>query len=92
MPFVKEQKFTKTPFKKQADVLSAFLRTNPIVNDDEKTSIQETVGVLTWLNMLQLHWTKNKVTSVPKEVIPEDMFDKIFGGRSPKSPVDPVID
>jgi hypothetical protein len=87
MAFVKDQKFTKTPFKKQADVLSSFLRTNPMVNDDEKASLQETVGVLTWLNMLQIHWDKTKTTEIPKEI-----HEKLFEGRGPKSPVDPVID
>lgn len=85
MPFIKEQKFTKTPFKKQADVLTQLLRTNPILNDEDKTSIQETVGVLIWLNQVQIHWVKNKTTDIPA-----DLAAHIFEGRKPQSPVDPV--
>ena len=87
MAIVKEQKFTKTPFKKQADVLSAILRTNPMMNDDEKVSVQETVGVLTWLNMLQIHWAKNKDQA---GTVPPEISEKIFEGRGPQSPVNPV--
>jgi hypothetical protein len=80
---VKEQKFTKTPFKKQADVISGVLRTNPILNDDEKKSLQETVGVLTWLNQLQLHWAGGN------EGLPESIRLQIFEGRKPEKVVPP---
>lgn len=69
---LKAQTFTKTPFKKQADVIAAILRTNPIINDDEKTSLNETVGVLTWLNQLQLFWAEGG------QGIPEHIEKQIF--------------
>lgn len=69
---------SKTPFKRQADVISGILRTNPIINDDEKTSMRETIGVLTWLNQLQLHMADGG-----KE-IPENIYNQIFEGRKPQ--------
>lgn len=80
---IKEQKFTKTPFKKQAETISSILRTNPILNDDEKRSLQETVGVLTWLNQLQLHWVSGN------EGVPESIKTQIFDGRKPEKVVPP---
>ena len=73
----KEQKFTKTPFKKQAGVIAAILRTNPILNDDEKASMTETVGVLTWLNQLQLHWETGAKDP------PQEIGKHLFVGRKP---------
>lgn len=78
MALNKEQKFTKTPFKRQADVINSILRQNPILNDDEKKSMQETVGVLTWLNQLQVHWTDGGVG------IPTEIAGHIFEGRTPQ--------
>lgn len=74
----RQQTFTKTPFKTQAAVIQTVLRTNPIFNDDEKASLQETIGILTWLNQLQLHWDVTK-----KSVIPDDIKAHIFEGRTP---------
>lgn len=73
----KQQSFTKTPFKRQANIIAALLNTNPIVNDDEKASLNETAGVLVWLNQLQLHWESGK------EGIPPDIMKHIFDGRTP---------
>jgi hypothetical protein len=83
MPIVKEQKFTKTPFKKQADVIAGILRVNPILNDDEKKSLNETVGVLTWMNQLQLHWEAGK------KDMPDTITKHIFEGRKPEKVVPP---
>lgn len=74
----KEQSFTKTPFKKQASIISSILNTNPIINDDEKASLNETVGVLTWLNQLQIHWADGGTG------IPDHVQKQIFEGRSPQ--------
>lgn len=83
---VKEQKFTKTPFKKQADIIAGIARTNPVMNDDEKASLMETVGVLTWLNQLQLHWKKGG------EGTPDVIYERIFEGRKPVNivPEEPI--
>ena len=84
----REQKFTKTPFKKQAEVLSSLLRTNPMINDDDKVSMNETVGVLTWLNQLQLFCAPKGVESLfsgdPKYDTVKMTIDHIFGGRIPE--------
>jgi hypothetical protein len=77
----KAQSFTKTPFKKQASVISAILNTNPIINDEDKASMQETVGILTWLNQLQLHWAAGG------KDIPEGVQKQIFEGRKPQKTV-----
>ena len=74
---IKQQTFTKTPFKKQAEVIASLLRTNPILNDDEKASLTETVGVLTWINQLQLHWETGATDT------PEQIGKHIFEGRKP---------
>ena len=74
----KEQKFTKTPFKHQADVISGILRTNPILNDDEKASLNETVGILIWLNQLQVHWVDGG------KGIPDPIQKQIFDERKPQ--------
>jgi len=78
----KEQKFTKTPFKKQADVISSILRTNPMLNDDDKRSMQETVGVLTWMNQLQLYWAGGG-----SGIVPSNIHAQIFEGRKPEKVV-----
>ena len=72
---VKQQQITRTPFKKQADVIAGILRTNPILNDDEKSSLNETVGVMNWLNQLQIHWVDGG------KDIPDDIRKQIFEGR-----------
>jgi len=77
MAAVKEQKITRTPFKKQADVIAAILRTNPIINDEDKASLNETVGVLTWLNQLQIHWV-----DTGKQEIPDHIQKQVFEGRT----------
>jgi hypothetical protein len=81
---IRAQKFTKTPFKKQADVLAGLLRNNPMMNDDEKASMAETVGVLTWLNQLQLHWAAGN------DHVPPDIHAHIFEGREPVKIAAPV--
>lgn len=77
MAAVKQQIITRTPFKKQADVIAGILRTNPILNDDEKASLNETVGVLTWLNQLQIHWV-----DTGKQEIPDHIQKQVFDGRA----------
>lgn len=79
----KTQTFTKTSFKKQAEVISNFTRTNPILNDDEKASLNESVGVLTWMNQLQLHWANGG------QGIPDDISKQLFQGRSPEKTAQP---
>ena len=76
MAAVKVQNITRTPFKKQADVIAGILRTNPILNDDEKASLNETVGVMSWLNQLQIHWVDSNATEIP-----DDIRKQIFEGR-----------
>jgi len=73
---IKEQKFTKTPFKKQAEIISSILRQNPMINDSDKESLNETVGVLTWMNQLQLHWSSGG------KGIPDQLYGQIFEGRA----------
>jgi hypothetical protein len=80
----KDQKFTKTAFKKQAQVVSDILRMNPILNDDEKASLNETVGVLTWLNQLQLHWAGGG------KGIPDQIQAQLFDSRTPEKLAAPV--
>lgn len=75
MALNKEQTFTKTSFKAQAAVISDLLRTNPMIDDDNKRSLNETVGVLTWLNQLQLHWAGGGAGT------PEDISRHLFEGR-----------
>jgi hypothetical protein len=75
---VKEMKFTKTPFRKQGEVISGILKTNPILNDDEKASLNETVGLLQWLNQLQIHWAGGN------DGIPPALMEHIFAGRKPQ--------
>lgn len=75
MALNKAQKFTKTSFKSQADTIASVLRTNTILNDDEKASLNESVGVLTWMNQLQLHWEAGN------KDIPDNMRAQIFEGR-----------
>lgn len=65
----------------QAKAISSILKTNPILNDDEKSSLNETVGVLTWLNQLQLGWKDKKE---PDAAIPEEIRQRIFEGREPQ--------
>lgn len=77
----KAQLFTKTPFRKQASIISGILNTNPIINDDDKASLQETVGVLTWLNQLQIHWADGG------KDIPDEVKKQIFEGRKPQKTV-----
>jgi hypothetical protein len=72
----KQQVISRTPFKKQAEILATVLRTNPIFNDDEKASLNETVGVLTWLNQLQLQWGDSG-----KKTVPADIEAQLFAGR-----------
>jgi len=77
----KEQSFPKTSFLKQAGVISSLIRTNPIMNDSDKASMQETVGVLHWLNQAQL-----KLATGSRE-LPLEIVEHIFGGRNPQQPV-----
>jgi hypothetical protein len=65
----------KTGFSVQAKVISGLLRTNPILNDDEKRSLTETIGVLTWLNQLQVHWEAGG------EGLPKAIYQQVFEGR-----------
>lgn len=76
MALNKAQKFTKTSFKHQADTIASVLRTNTILNDEEKASLNESVGVLTWMNQLQLHWEAGN------KDIPDNMRAQIFEGRT----------
>ena len=76
-----QEKFTKTSFRQQADVISSLLRTNPILNEEDKRSMQETVGVLHWLNQIQLGFAEGK-TEISAEIT-----EHIFGGRKPQSAV-----
>lgn len=78
----KQQPFTKTPFKRQADVISGVLRTNPIINDEEKQALQESIGVLTWLNQLQIHWADNKGKGIPDHI-----HKQLFDERTAQKPV-----
>ena len=78
MPITKDQNFKPTPFKAQANVVASLLKTNPILNEDEKASLNETVGVLNWLNQLQVHWADGG------KDIPEDIRARIFEGRVPQ--------
>ena len=80
MPAPKEQPVSRTPFKKQAGVISAMLNTNPILNDDEKASLKETVGVLTWLNQLQIHWADGGSD------IPDHIKKQLFDDRKAQKP------
>ncbi len=84
MAAVKQQQITRTPFKKQADIIAAILRTNPIINDDDKASLNETVGVLTWLNQLQIHWV-----DTGNQEIPDHIQKQVFEGRTAQKMVVP---
>jgi hypothetical protein len=72
-----QQKFTKTPFSEQARIVSVVAREGIGISDEDKVSLSETVGVLTWLNQLQLSW------SPEGKGIPENISKQLFEGRSP---------
>ena len=84
MAVQKEHVITRTPFKKQASVISSLLATNSIINDDERASLNETVGVLTWMNELQKHWADGG------KDIPENIKKHLFESRPPQKTVAPT--
>jgi hypothetical protein len=93
----KEQKITRTSFKQQADVIAALLRTNPMINDSDKLSMNETVGVLIWLNQLQLQWEaeskpgSNDEAHQANQARLDSIYDKIFSGRKPAKASPPPV-
>jgi len=86
MALNKAQKFTKTSFKAQADAIGNILRTNTLLSDEEKASLNETFGVLTWMNQYQLH------QEAGNKDIPENIRAQIFDGRPGVKPVPPTVD
>ena len=72
-----QNKFTKTAFSAQASVITGLVREGTMISDEEKASLNETVGVLTWLNQLQMIW------SPEGKGIPENVTKQLFDGRSP---------
>lgn len=54
------------------------LANNAVINDEEKESLNETVGVLTWLNELQKHWADGG------EGIPDNIKKHLFENRTPQ--------
>lgn len=80
MAIIKQQKFTKTSFKAQADVIGNVMRTNTVLTDEEKASLNETFGLLTWMNQLALHWESGKTD------IPDNIRAQVFEGRSGVKP------
>jgi hypothetical protein len=81
MAVQKEHVITRTPFKKQASIISTVLSSNSIINDDERASLNETVGVLTWMNELQKHWADGG------EGIPDNIKKHLFENRAPQKTV-----
>jgi hypothetical protein len=76
---LKQQPISRTPFQVQANVLASVLRTNPLLSDEEKVSLMETVGALTWLNQLQISWETTKTQKIPAE-----LQKHLFEGRLPQ--------
>ena len=74
-----QQKTSVTPFVQQASVLKGVLSGAQSV-DEQRVSIIETIGVLTWLNQLQAHWAQGGTG------IPEAINEKLFAHRSAYGP------